>query len=274
MNAISQISYSDLRSMAPSVFATEKHSSRSEGYTFIPTSNAVEVLLDRGFVVTQAKQARTRLADRKNFTRHMVRLRAPNVDTGTTAAPEVIITNSHDGNARFKIMGGLIVFACENGLVIADGRVESLAVRHHGNVLDSVIAGVDRVLDATIKSASVVTQWKGVSMSADMVQLFTQRAQELRWGRDQQGKLLTQVTSDALAVARRDEDAQNDLWHVFNRVQENLMTGGVSYTSNRRNAETGEQRVRHLHTRAVRGIAENVKLNQGLWALAEEFAAA
>ena len=272
MNAITPIAIDELRTSCPSIFATGKHYSRSESYTFIPTIDAVETLLDKGFVITQAKQSRTRVVDRRPYTRHMIRLRAPGVDTGTTAAPEAILTNAHDGNSRFKVMGGLIVFACENGLVIADGRVEKIAVSHRGNVLQDVVAGVQRIMDSTIKAASVATEWKGISMSSEMVRLFSERAMELRYGRDEQGKLKTALSVNVIDQPHRDEDGADDLWHVFNRVQENLQRGGLEYTTSR--VRDGLQSIRHLRSRPIKGIAEDIKLNQGLWALAEEFAAA
>lgn len=273
MNAISPIAIDTLRATCPSIFATGKHHSRSEAYTYIPTIDPVMTLLDKGFVITQAKQSRARVLDRRPFTRHLVRLRAPDIDTGTTAAPEVVLTNAHDGNSRFKIMAGLIVFACENGLVIADGRVEKVAVSHRGNVLADVVASVERIMESTIKTASVVTEWKGVAMSPAMIDLFTTQAMELRYGRDDQGKVKTPISVADAANARRLDDMPDDLWHVFNRVQENLINGGIGYVTSRRDAE-GAQRVRNLRTRPVRGIAEDINLNQGLWALAEQFAAA
>ena len=51
------------------------------------------------------------------------------------------------------------------------------------------------------------------------------------------------------------------MWTTFNRVQENLMTGGLSGR-----AKSG----RAMKTRPVAGIDQNVKLNRALWVLAEE----
>jgi hypothetical protein len=51
---------------------------------------------------------------------------------------------------------------------------------------------------------------------------------------------------------------------VFNRVQENLIKGGVAGR-----AATG----RRTTTRAVGGVTENVKLNKALWTLADSMAA-
>ncbi|HFV5221667.1 TPA: DUF945 domain-containing protein, partial [Escherichia coli] len=52
----------------------------------------------------------------------------------------------------------------------------------------------------------------------------------------------------------------NDLWTTCQRIQENLIKGGLSG----RNAKGGRS-----HTRAVRGIDGDVKLNRALWVMAE-----
>ena len=71
------------------------------------------------------------------------------------------------------------------------------------------------------------------------------------------------ITSDRLLALRRWDDNQDNLWTTFNRVQENMIKGGVrGRTANGRN----------MSTRAVGGVTENVKLNKALWTLADEYA--
>ena len=62
-------------------------------------------------------------------------------------------------------------------------------------------------------------------------------------------------------MPRRFEDRRDDLWTTFNRLQENLVKGGLEGRS--RNG-------RATRTRPVNGIDQNVKLNRALWVLAEE----
>jgi hypothetical protein len=72
-----------------------------------------------------------------------------------------------------------------------------------------------------------------------------------------------------LLVPRRAADTQNDLHTVFNRVQENVIRGGISYT------RQGLQRplpTVHRSTRSVRSVDGDVRLNRALWTLAEEMA--
>lgn len=58
----------------------------------------------------------------------------------------------------------------------------------------------------------------------------------------------------------RREDKKYDLWATFQRVQENMIKGGLSG----RNSQGKRKR-----TRAVKGIEGDLKLNGSLWQIAE-----
>ena len=67
--------------------------------------------------------------------------------------------------------------------------------------------------------------------------------------------------------ARRTDDQAGSLWHVFNRVQENLLQVGLKDYGRRK-----QDGSRFPRTRSVTGLDENVRLNKQLWTLAEDFA--
>lgn len=69
------------------------------------------------------------------------------------------------------------------------------------------------------------------------------------------------ITEDQLLRARRTEDNRPDLWTTFQRVQENVIKGGV-----RGRSATG----RRMSTRGVTGIDQDLRLNRAMWVLAEE----
>ncbi|WP_139154205.1 DUF932 domain-containing protein, partial [Enterobacter hormaechei] len=52
----------------PSAFSSDKHDSRSERYTYIPTINILDRLRDEGFQPYYATQSRTRDQDKRDFT--------------------------------------------------------------------------------------------------------------------------------------------------------------------------------------------------------------
>ena len=63
---------------APSVFAVEKHESRTENFVAIPTIKVVDALRKEGFAVVSAQQKRTNNISKRAFTTHLLRLRHVN----------------------------------------------------------------------------------------------------------------------------------------------------------------------------------------------------
>jgi hypothetical protein len=58
----------------------------------------------------------------------------------------------------------------------------------------------------------------------------------------------------------------NSLWTIFNRVQENMIKGGI------KGKAFGENGPRKVTTRAVQSLDRNIKLNQALWVLSGRMA--
>ncbi|HBL7979331.1 TPA: antirestriction protein [Escherichia coli] len=87
----------ELMQVVPSVFGEEKHTSRSENYTWIPTITVLESLQREGFQPFFACQTRVRDPGRRGYTKHMLRLRRDGEINGQHV-PEIILLNSHDGN--------------------------------------------------------------------------------------------------------------------------------------------------------------------------------
>ncbi len=122
------------------------------------------------------------------------------------------------------------------------------------------------MLDDARRALDAAEAWQGVALSHDEQRAFGEAARALRFG-DAEGDADTPITPEQLLVPRRAEDAGDDLWRVFNRVQENVIRGGL--TAWRCDAQG---RPRRVTSRAVTGIDGDVRLNRALWQLAERMA--
>ena len=69
------LSDDQIRAVAPSNFAEAPHSSRSQRYSYIPTATVLQELRGEGFQPFMVCQTRVRHDDRREFTKHMIRLR-------------------------------------------------------------------------------------------------------------------------------------------------------------------------------------------------------
>ena len=257
------LSLDQVRAVAPSVFAMSPHMSRSERYAYIPTVDVLEGLSREGFRVVKASQSRSRIPGKADFTKHMLRLRHESTQDVTALGetiPEVVLINSHDGSSAYKLMAGMFRLVCMNGMVVADSLVGSLKVQHSGNVTSKVIEGSFEVLKNTGKAIDAAKSWAEIQLSDDESLAFANAAHTVRFGAED-----TTINPVRLLAARRPDDQGRDLWRTFNRVQENVIKGGLQGLN-----ATGTRRV---SSRAIRGIDGDIRLNSALWTLAASMAA-
>lgn len=239
----------------PSVFGTDKHESRSDRYTYIPTITLLESLKQEGFQPFFACQTRVRDLNKRDHTKHMLRLRREGQITGKQV-PEIILLNSHDGSSSYQMLPGLFRFVCQNGLVCGETFGE-VRVPHKGNVVEKVIEGAYEVLGIFDRVEDKRDAMQSLLLPPPPIQqAFAKAALTYRFGEEHQP-----VTEAQILKPRRYEDRQDDLWSVFNRCQENLLKGGLPGRT---------AKGKRSHTRAVKGIDGDVKLNRALWVMAEE----
>ena len=79
------LSDDQIRRVAPSIFAEAPHESRSERYSYIPTATVLTELRKEGFQPFMVTQTRVRREDRRDFTKHMIRLRHASQINGAEA---------------------------------------------------------------------------------------------------------------------------------------------------------------------------------------------
>ena len=250
-----------IRAVAPSIFATDAHHSRSERYSFVPTLDVLAGLRKEGFQPFMVGQSRTRVADKREFTKHMIRLRhASQINEGE--ANEIILINSHDGTSSYQMLAGMFRFVCMNGLVCGDVSSD-IRVRHKGNIVDDVIEGAFSVVDSFKQIEDRRDTFKALTLTGREQELFAGAALLTKYEPDEVTGA-TPIQASQILRPRRYDDNGNDLWSVFNRTQENLIKGGLRgrTATNRRTT-----------TREVAGIDQNVKVNRALWTLAESMAA-
>lgn len=248
------LTHDELRQHVPSVFGEDKHESRSDRYCYIPTITLLENLQREGFQPFFACQSRVRDPDRREHTKHMLRLRRAG-QINDQQMPEIIILNSHDGASSFQLLPGIFRSVCTNSLVCGQSFGE-IRVPHRGNVVERVIEGAYEVLGIFDQVEEKREAMQSLLLPPPAQQALAKAALMYRFGEEHQP-----VTEAQALSPRRWQDEKNDLWTVFNRLQENLSKGGLVG----RSAQGKRSR-----TRAVNGIDGDLKLNRALWVMAEQ----
>ena len=247
------MSYSieNIRSLAPSVFTTEKAKHLSDKYIQTPTIRVVEDLMNLGWEVTKVQEVKSRKY--KGFQKHLLVFRHPNIvikgANGDDSFPQILLTNSHDGKAAFNFRVGIFRLVCSNGLVISDADFGVMSIRHLNYTFGSLQVKVNEMISKLPGLVNKINLFKSKTLTETQMVEFATKASELRT------KKRVNIM-DVLTPTRKEDDG-NDLWLVFNRVQEKILGG--SYTSGGRKA------------RSVKNFQKDIQLNEQLFELAESY---
>lgn len=258
----------EMYKIAPSIFAVQKHESRSDRFKPIPTIEILKGLENEGFVPVGVKQSNSRDQNKREFTKHLVRLRRIDDDhkykVGDTVC-EILLKNANDGTSAYELMAGLFRITCLNSMVAQKGTLESTKIYHSGNVQDKVIEGTYKVLNQAEYALSAPQDWSKIMLNYEEKNILADSAKIIRFG---EIKTENEISNAQILNARRAEDIKDDLWTVFNRIQENIIKGGIKFKTV--DQETG--RIRQARTRQVNAIDQDIKLNRALWHLTKTMA--
>ena len=250
-----------IKEKANSIFATKGSSTTSEKYSHIPTFKIIEDMDVLGWKVTDAKQVRAR--KNEGYQKHLVIFRNPDImiegGDGDTVFPQILLTNSSDGKNAFTFRAGLFRLVCENGLVVSTQDFADLKIRHFGydfGKLQQVITSIVEKLPLTVES---MNKFKQTQLTDRQIEDFAKKALEVRFN-EQEIKRITIDLNEFIRPTRK-EDEGNDLWSVFNRVQEKLIDGDFKYGFSNRERKA----------RGIKNFNKNIELNSKLYELATEY---
>jgi hypothetical protein len=257
-----------IRETAPSVFAEGRHQSRSNRYTYIPTSQIVEHLMQSDYGVFAVNQGGSRDEEKRGFTKHMLRFRPLSqvLQVGGTHN-EIVLLNSHDGTSAYRLMAGVFRLVCSNGLIVADSLVSDIRVKHSGDILADVARGVDDMRDQLPRIGDRVQAMQAITMSPPEATAFADAALTVKYGTEP-----APITAGQLLSVRRADDRPATLWNTLNTVQENVIRGGNHYRRETRDDAGRLTAVQRRTTQPVNSVDGQTSLNRALWTLAEKMA--
>lgn len=230
-----------------------KFGTLSNKYKLVPTKSLADKFKSMGFVVAQYSEKSVRNAKRQGYQKHQVRLEHPTLLTSSHSDVklQLVITNSHDGSSSFSVRLGIYRLVCSNGLMV--GRdFEAIRLRHTGSIIEQVDEAVERMVAQTKKLDQMIEKMKNRILTKEEQNQFMEKAVKLRYPKKDSDDV-------AMPIIRR-EDQGDDLFTVYNRVQESLIRGSTVRTDNNR----------FRQARALRSISLMSKINEELFDLASE----
>ncbi len=252
-----------MREAAPAVFTMTPSDEVSKHYTHIPTTKVIDDMELLGWGVVDVKEVKARKAKTRGVQKHMVVFRNPDVvingEDGDTVFPQILLTNSHDGKNAFTFTAGLFRMICENGLVISTTQFEDVKMRHMGYTFEDLQVNIREMVGRLPLTVESMNKMKQVEMEEKSILEFAKKALTTRFNELQMKRI--KVDLKELVNPTRKEDVGNDVWSVFNVVQEKIIHGDFEYISG--------TKVRKA--RKVKNFKQDQKINKELFDLALEY---
>jgi len=258
-----------LREICPLAFAeAPTNPDVSKRYLFVNTETIVDDLDKLGWKPVQAAQRKSRGNGGTIFSKHMVAFQNPDIkitsSDGDDAYPRILLTNSHDGMQAFKFSVGIFRLVCSNGLVVADEKFSDFRIKHKGYTFAELRNVVRQAVEDLPNKVQVMNDMKNRTLTQEEKNKLALDAMLIRANITPGSKEATKFDYDAETIEdildpKRDADKGDDLWRVFNVVQEKITQGEF-------HAALKGAKVRKV--RKIKSFEKDIKVNQELFKLA------
>lgn len=259
------MSWEQIRAEAPVVFTNAPVSKASDHYLYISSVDVIGTLAQNGWYVHEVKQINPRKKERIGYQKHLVIFRNDLLKIDNDNFISLIMTNSYDTMSSFRLNLGVFRFICANGMVTGES-FQKFATRHFDYNEAEIQTWLNHIKENSGKLIALVKRAMGIKLSNREKLRLAKKIAKNVWGEKEPKDLMYQT----MLHPRREADNGNDLWSVFNVIQENVIKGGVAYRAySKKNDETFTKT-----TRGTRSVDGYIKMNQNMWKVFEEKAAA
>ena len=257
-----------LKEVCPLAFAKEATNPKVSGkYLFVNTETIIDDLDKLGWKPVQAAQRKGR-GKSTIFSKHMIAFQNPDLkikgSDGDDSFPRIIMTNSHDGMQAFKFSVGIFRLVCSNGLVVADEQFSDFKIKHKGYTFEELRGVVNQAVEDLPNKVEVLNQMKKRVLTSEEKNKLALDAMLIRAGIEPGSEKAKKFNYDDETIIdildpKRKEDEGDDLWKIFNIVQEKITQGDFHA------ALTGAK-VRKV--RKIKSFEKDLKVNKELFKLA------
>jgi len=183
---------------------------------------------------------------------------------GDDAFPRIILTNSHDGMQAFKFSVGIYRLVCSNGLVVADEEFSDFKIKHKGYTFGELRNVVTQAVEDLPNRVEVMNKMQDTILTPEQKNKLALDAMLVRAGILPGSEKAKEFNYDDETIIdildpKRKEDEGDDLWKVFNVIQEKITQGDFHA------ALTGAK-VRKV--RKIASFEKDLKVNKELFKLA------
>ena len=265
----SYLTKEEIKNSAPLIFAeAPTNPDVSDKYLFVNTETIIDDLEKLGWLPVQAAQRKARKKEGTIFSKHMVAFQNPDIKItskdGDDAFPRILLTNSHDGMQAFKFSVGIFRLVCSNGLVVADEQFSDFKIKHKGYSFGELRNVVKQAVEDLPNRVQVMNDMRDRTLTQTEKEKLAIDAMLIRAGIKPNSEEAAKFNYDAETIEdilepKRDADKGDDLWKVFNVIQEKITQGEF-------HAALKGAKVRKV--RKIKSFEKDMKVNKELFKLA------
>jgi len=241
------ISLNSLRERVPAIFTKTPSPKVSNRYSFADSEYYLQKFIDADWTIHSARQV-----SKSEYAPHQVILRNNDIATVGDLLPQLIFTNSHNGIKKMTMDTGIYRLVCSNGLVVPTSITQSLSIKH----IDLGDSTTDTIVNSFYEKIPIIMnnidRMRNKILTNDEIDNFTYNALQIRFIN------AVGININDVVKPSRIEDYSDDLWTVFNVVQEKIIRGGIQLPSKR-------------HSRPINNFVNDNDINTKLWQLAEQY---
>jgi hypothetical protein len=261
INSNTFLTKEQIKAKSPSIFADKGSPNTSQHYSHIPTFKIIEDMELLGWGVSDVKEVKARI--NAGFQKHLIIFRnneiiIDGVD-GDTVFPQILLTNSSDGKNAFTFRAGLFRLVCENGLVISTQDFADLKIRHMGYNFEELQKTITLIVEKLPLTVESMNLFKQTQLEEEQILQFAKEALTVRFGEEEVKRIKVDLNEFTKPIRREDEG--NDLWSVFNRIQERVIEGDFKYG----------YATKIRKARRIKNFNQDIILNSRLYELALEY---
>jgi len=249
-----------LKTLAPSIFATEPYHIVSDRYTYISTEKILNIMRSHGWLPVDAFENKVRLEDKQNYQKHLIVLQNfSSFLMEEENVPQLILSSAHDTSACVELRLGVWRMICKNGIILADSLMQAHKIKHIGFCETDVSTAIKETVSYLPLLEERINTYKNIQLTSVEELAFAKAAASLRFDVD-----TLDIDHNSMLEVRRNGDIGNDLWRVFNRIEESCQRGGIK----------GKNRITHRNftSKAIQSIDSNLHIGEKLFSLADKIA--
>lgn len=223
---------------------------------YIETVDVVNDLQKEGWKiggVHESRNRKTRQIDNNYIKLYHPDLTMKNNKGQTECLSNIYLTNSTNGKSALQVDYGLYRLVCSNG-AITGVREDVGRIPHTEKGVRDYQFVINNVNNIAQQALSSFSGFKNKILTSKQIQKLAVDALKIRFGKVQN------INSEQLLNTHREEDKGDDLWTVFNRIQENLTKSNMIVDTNGK-LLTG-----------TTSVKQDIAVNQKLYSLVEAYA--